>query len=56
MNFSEFIDINDFYTKTGMSREQTFNFLKRQLELLENKNRRSKKYRTRTDKSTFGRV
>ena len=32
LNFSEYTDIYDFYKKTGMNREQAFEFLKQQLE------------------------
>lgn len=34
--FSDYKDIQDFYKKTGMNREQAFDFLKRQLEGLTN--------------------
>jgi hypothetical protein len=33
MNFKDFKDIKDFYAKTGMTREEAFIYLKRQLEL-----------------------
>jgi len=32
LNFSEYKNIFDFYQKTGMTREQTYIFLKQQLE------------------------
>jgi len=48
MIFSDYKDIYDFYQRTGMTREETFNFLLKEL----NKERQGKEHEPRSTLTT----